>query len=869
MKRLASWLATRRRPRADREFILGDLEEEFQARLSHDGRGRALRWYWRAAVRSCLHGRPLDADGPILSPLTIGDHMQAFLRDSVVAVRRLWARPAMSVAAIVTLALGIGANVAMFSVAWPVLVAPLPFPDEARLTIVSLTYQRGSRRFRNQVSVGDFNDMRAADAFASMAAFNKYTQQFNVTGRGEPEPLTVGFVTADFFATLGVRPVVGRLLQSQDAFSAARMLVLSERTWRQRFGADPAVAGSTLRLDGAAYEIIGVAPASAGLGTIDPEGWVQQGIDPANRQRGAYFLGVIARLKPDATLTVANQQLASIMKRAALEFPQFNRILSAEAEPFRDLTTAPVKSTMVLLLVSAGMVLLVAVINLMGLQMARHLERAKELAVRRALGASAWQVARQILTESVVLAAFAGAAGVVVALGTLEALEAIAPSFGWRHLAPVSRAAVTSFGLMVTITTAMIVGAFPAWRAARTRGVAGLHTRIVTTGRWGSRMRSAVVGAQVAATAILLLVAALVARSQMKVLAVDPGFDFDHAVAADVNVPDDRYNTVPALTQFFNRLTESVSAIPGVTHACVTNEVPLDRGPGSMTYVAEGTTRLVSSLPTTITPGCVDLLQVPLLRGRWFTNAEAFPSVVVSAAMAKALWPDGRDPVGQRIHSGLPTGDVLIVVGVAGDVRLRSLEGAESLVVWLPQSSGYFTPRRLLVRYAAATGADPVSLRAALKDVDPTLALANLRSMDDIVARATSPRRFALFLLATFAVMAVVLCAVGIYSLLAHLVGHRTQEIGIRVALGAQPGVVARLVVQQLMAAVTMGIVAGLWSAAALSSTVSALLFGVTATEPRLYVMVAVGVLVLAGLAAWVPTRRALRIEPVIALRAD
>jgi predicted permease len=795
--------------------------------------------------------------------------MQAMLRDVIVAVRRIRTRPVVSVAAIVTLALGIGANVAIFSVAWPVLVAPLPFPDEDRLMLVSLTYQRGDGRARNYASVGDYNDIRTAASFASMAAFNKYTQQLNLTGRGEPEPLEVGAVTAEFFQTLGVRPLVGRLLQGQDAQSSGRLLVLSERTWRERFDADPAIGGTVLRLDGEAYEVIGVAPASAGLGTVDPEAWMQQGIDPTSRQRGSYFLGVVGRLRSDTSIQVANQQLAGIMQRAALEFPQFNRMLSADAEAFRDLTTAPVRSTMVLLLMSAGMVLVVALVNLIGLQMARHLERLKELSVRRALGASAWQVARQLLMENVVLAWLGGLVGAAVAVITLRMLESIAPTFGWHHLAPVSRLTVITFGVGLTLVAGLFVGALPAWRAGFASGHGDLQTRSVTAGRWGTRLRSVVIGAQVAATAVLLIVAALITQSQMAVLAVDPGFDFDHAVAADVNVPRDRYATIPQLTQFFDRLNERVRAIPGVVQSCLTNEVPLDRGPGNMTYVVEGETRLVSALPTTITEECPALLRVPLVRGRWFTPADTTPSVVVSAAMAAALWPDRREPIGQRIHLGLPSGVLLTVVGVAGDLRVDTLEGPPSPVVWMPQAIGYFPPKHLLVRFAGGASGDPAPLRTALKDVDPDVALGRVRSLDDIVAHATSPRRFALFLLSAFAVTAVVLCAVGIYSLLAHLVGQRTQEIGIRVALGARPGTVARLVVMQMMVAVTVGVCAGVWGARAMSAPVSTLLFGVTATEPRVYVAVVAGVVVMAALAAWLPTRRALRIEPVIALRSE
>lgn len=863
------WLAGLRRPRADREFLLGDLEEEYQHRLQAEGHRAATVWYWRAALRAFRQTRALDRDHTIHSIRSRGGFMQAFHRDCVVAFRRVWTRPLMALAVITTLALGIGANVAMFSVAWPVLAAPLPFPDETRLTIVSLTYERNSARSRNQVSVGDFNDLRTARGFVSMAAFSKYLQQRNLTGRGEPEQLAVGAATTTFFSTLGVTPIAGRLFHPSDDQGGAPALVLGERTWRRRFGADRSVIGTTLRLDGSPYEVIGVAPASAGLGTIDPDAWVPLGIDPSNRQRGAYYLGVIGRLTAETTLQAANQELAIIMQNAASEFPQFNSMLSAEAEPFRAMSAAPVESTMRLLLVSAGLVLLVAVINLIGLQAARHLERAKEFAVRRALGASSWQISRQILTEHLVLAVLGGLAGVGVAVATLALLESVAPSFGWQHLAPASRGSVAAFALVLTMLTGLVVGGVPALRAGRSRRGTGLQTRAVTTNRWGSRMGSVVVGAQVAATAMLLVAASLVGRSQLEALSVDTGFTFARAVAADVNVPAGRYDSLAATTGFFDRLIERVTSTPGVAGACVTNEVPLDRGPGTMTYVAEGATRLVSALPTTISDGCIEVLGVPLVAGRWFTNQEAFPSVVVSQSMARRLWADGRNPVGQRVHFGLPTGEVLTIVGVSGDIRGSALEGDWSPVVWMPQSLGFFTPKRLLVRYHGSAGTDPSALRAALKDVDPEVALANVRSLDDILAQATAPRRFALFLLGAFAVTTAVLCCVGIYSLLAQSVGRRTQEIGIRVALGARSGAIARLVGIRVLMAVAVGLGAGLWSASALTSTISALLFGVTATDPRVYGLVAAGVAAMAALAAWVPTRRALRIAPVTALRGD
>jgi predicted permease len=586
--------------------------------------------------------------------------------------------------------------------------------------------------------------------------------------------------------------------------------------------------------------------------------------------RGAYFLGAVARLRPGVTLEVANQELAAIMARATVEFPQTNKQWSgARAEPFRDPATETSRSSLALLLISAGLVLLVSVINLTGLQLSRYLDRERERAVRRALGATRWQLARQVLVENLTLGAVGGACGLGVAVITLEALESIAPSFGWRHLVPASRVVMAAFAVAVTLCTGLLAGIVPAWRVSKTNDTSVLQARAATSGRQSNRWRTLVVAGQVAATAVLLIVAALVARSQLAVLAVNPGFDFRNGLAADLNLPGGKYDSLADVTRFFETVIERVEALPGVERACVINEVPLDGTAVGMTYVAEGTTKLVHALPQTITPGCAPLLRLSLLRGRWFTNNEPQPSVVVSAAMAKALWPDGRDPVGLRVHLGLPTAQLLTVIGVTGDIRGGSLESSYGQQVWMPQSLGPFPPTRLLVRAAGSGGVNGEAVRDAVRAVDADIALAHVRTMDDIVDRATSSRRFALFLLAGFAVIAVVLSAVGIYSVLANVVGQRTREIGIRLALGAHAGQVVRLVVAQLSIAVGVGIAAGLWSARALSRFVSSLLYQVQPTEPRFYVAVAIVVTVIAMLAAWGPMRRALRIDPKSAMSVE
>lgn len=794
--------------------------------------------------------------------------MMGLIREAALAVRRMWTHPVISLAAVLTFALGIGANVAMFSVAWPVMFAPLPFADEARLTLVSLTYQRNSATFKNPVSRGDYLDLRTASSFESMAAFYRRTSQLNLTGVGAAQPLTVGAVTPEFFPLLGIRPIVGSLRSAADPASQ-NLIILNERTWRTRFGGDPGVVGRTLRLDGTPYEVIGVAPAASGLGTVDADGWQLSPIDGADRRRGAYFLGIVARLKPDVTLGAANAELAAIMGRAAVEFPQFNRNLSAAAELYRDQVTGPIRPTLTLLLVSASMVLLIATINLTGLQRARDLERARERSIRRALGASSWHLARQAVAEAMALAIIGGTLGVLVALGIVSALVAVAPSFGWHEQLPTSRVLVAFYTVALTGLSGAAIALWPAWKASRHTGAHALQSRSATAGRAQMRMRSGVVATQVALTSVLLVVAALVAASQRNVLALDTGFDPTGVRVADLNLPPGSYDSTVAATKFYDALTARLKALPGVVEACVANEVPLDRGIGSMTYVPEGTEKMVTALPNTITPACLDVLGVTLLSGRRMTNDEPVPSVMVSASMARALFPDGRNPLGQRVHFGVPTAYLLTIVGVLDDIRDGSLETSHGRHVWAPQSLGNFPPARVLVQYRNDRLFDDHALRAAVNALAPDVALARPRSLTDVVLRATSNRRFVLFLLSGFAAVAVLLCGVGLYGLLAHAVGQRTREIGIRMALGARSGQVLRLLLWQISLAVGLGIAVGLFGAHKLSRFVAALLYGITPTDTVIYVGVAALVTAITALSVWPPSRRALRIDPRTAMGTE
>ena len=845
---------------------MGDLDEEFEAVAMAMGVAPARRWYWRQAFQSLRRTAP--SYRPQRPPFNPREQIVSIIREALLAARRMWTHPVVSMAAVLTFALGIGANVAMFSVAWPVMFAPLPFADEASLTIVSLTYQRDNATFNNPVSRGDYNDLRTATSFDTMAAFYKGTSQLNLTGLGATQQVTVGNVTPEFFPMLGIAPVAGSLQLPSDA-GTRNLLVLNERSWRTRFGGDRGIVGRNLRLDGVPYEVIAVAPAASGLGSVDADGWSIATIDPSDRRRGAYFLGIVGRLKPGVTLDAANAELAAIMGRAAVEFPQFNKNLSARAQPYRDEVSGPIRPTLTLLLVSASMVLLIATINLTGLQRARDLERDRERSIRRALGASSWHLARQAVAEAMALAAFGGVLGVLVAIGIVSVLVAIAPSFGWQQQLPASRAVVAIYTALLTGLSGAAIGLWPAWKASRHLASNALQSRAVTAGRAHMRMRSGVIATQVALTAILLVTAALVAASQRNVLALETGFDPTGVRVADFNVPRGKFNSAFEARAFYDSLTTRLKALPGVTEACVANEVPLDRGLGWMTYVPEGTEKKVNAWPNTITPACIDVLRLKLLAGRRVTNDEPVPSIMVSASMAKALFPDGRNPIGQRVHFGVPTAYLLTIVGVVDDIRDGTLENSHGRHVWAPQSLGNYPPARVLLRYRSDSAIDDNALRAAVTELAPDLALARPRSLRDIVLRATSNRRFALFLLTGFAVVAILLCGVGLYGLLAHAVGQRTREIGIRLALGAKSGQVLRLLLWQISIAVAVGVVAGLYGAKALSTFVGALLYGVTGTDRTIYVSAALMVMAIAALSIWAPARRALRIDPRTAMNAD
>ena len=864
--RAALWLAGLRMPMGTREFQIGDLIEEYHDRDQVDGASAAYRWLWRQAWRNLVHPRPRSADPP-RPAFSSGNLMSRLWNNVLLSLRMIRRAPAASAAAILTYALGIGANVAIFSVAWPVLVAPLPFEDESRIVSIHLVFDPAGRRTPNPISAGDYFDLRQASSFASIASYNTFATQWNLTGHGDAAQVRVGIVNDEFFSVLGVRPIVGRPLQKGDADSGANVVVLNERLWRTSFAADRQIVGRAFGLNGVQYTVVGVLPRDAALGLRDADVWVPRP-EPTSRVRQAYFLGAVARLKPGVTLDVANQELVAIMQRAAAEFPKSNKHVSAQAQPLRDRITGPVRPTYLLLVTAAAFVLLIAATNLAALQLARGLHRDGEMRMRLALGASRAEIVRQLLTENVALAVFGGAAGLACASAALPLLAQLSPALARVSEPLAAQPSVLLYTVLLSLVAGLGVGLVPAWRLANRQGPLAVAARGTTMGRAASRARSAIVGVQVALTVMLLIVATFVTVSLWRVLAIDPGFDLGAGVVADVTLPASGYPTLDARRAFFDALVSRVEAIPGVERACASNDVPLDNAAFNMTYVAEGTTTLVSSYPKTVTSGCFDVLRIRATRGRLFDDVEREPVAIVSESMAQQLWPDGSDPIGRRIHLGLPSGDQLTVVGVVPDIRNASLESRREQQVWTPHAFAAFSAERLLVRSAVPPTALAAELRRVVRELDANLALANVRTMDDVVVKATSSRRFMLALLMTFGGIALGLSAVGIYGVLSHLAGRRTHEIGIRMALGARASDVMRLIGAPMAVAILAGAAVGAGAARSGSRLFESMLFrSVSATDARVYVGVVAFVVLVAFLAAWVPTRRAARLNPVRALR--
>jgi predicted permease len=782
-------------------------------------------------------------------------------------LRLIWRQPGFALAAVLTLALGLGANAAIFTVAWPLMLKPLPYPASDRLVEIWETTDKTNPANINPVAPAFYHRWLAdSDMFESLAAYSYFQQQANLSGAGDPEQIVMRNVTGAYFRVFKMAPLLGRALDEQDATRGSTSVVLSEGLWRRRFGEDPLIVGKTIRLFDDARTVVGVMPAAfeASAGRVDA--WSGLGFTPEQAQTGlAHYLAVVGRLRPGVTLENAGRRVAAETERIVPQFPVLSQKLSARVRSIDAQRGGALREGVLSLVGAAGFVLLIACANLASLQLARSVTRSREFGIRAAIGASRARLVRQVLVESVVLAAIGTAAGLLASSLLLHALESMAPASIRIAAESGTDVVVVLYTIGLALIAALLFAIAPAWRASG-RANTWLRQRATTADRPATAARAALVGGQIALAVVLLVGASLLVSSLSRVLDVSPGFDPAGTLAFDLSIYSSRLESDAKRVAFYDDVAESLRALPEVTGACATSAIPFDGDPVTMTYVPDGETRLISALPRTIEGDCFSLLKVQLRRGRSFAAREPTRVAIVTESFAASAWP-GQDPIGRKLHVGVPGGDLIEVVGVVSDSLQQSLERAPSPQVYEQASEKMtFRPTSMLVRSSVPPDTLFAAVREAVRRIDPDQPVARLRTLEAIVSQTTSPRRFNLTLLGGFAGIAFVLAVVGIVGLQHETLAERRGEIGIRLALGATTSAVVRLVLVRALASVTIGLAVGLGGAWLASRLLTHQLYGVRATDPAMYAAVALALGAAAVLAAWLPARRAARVDPTTVL---
>ena len=815
------------------------------------------------------------------------EYVAELRQDARYALRQLGRARSFALGAIGTLALGIGATTAIFSVVNAVLLRPLPFAEPDRLVQAfvsspSLGLPPGG------LSAPEFLDIAASRR--SLAAVGAFVEtDLTVSGNGTPERVRAAAATASLFRVLGVGAAVGRVFAAEeDRPGAGPVVVLGDALWRRRFGADPAVVGRTVRFDGVPRVVVGVLPRGFYVG--DVVAFVPLALDPANpRPRGAHYLSVVGRLAAGATLETARAELEAYAKRSVRDYrEQYADLrMGMVVRPLRDAWVGDVRGTILVLFGAVALLLLLACANVANLLLVRAEGRQREMGVRVALGAGRGRLVRQLLTESLLLAVAGGVLGVALAVWGVRAVVALEPQSLPAGVAVSVDGTVLVVAATLTLLTGLLFGLAPALQASG----AALHATIVAgsvgASRGGARgrLRSSLVAAEMALAAVVLVGAGLVGRSFWQLTRVDPGFAREKVLAVDVKLPAARYPDVARVPATFGQILERVRTIPGVRSAAVTSDVPFSGRGGDWVVEVEGRAPspagpLASPTFLIVSADYFRTMGIPLEAGRAFTTDDERtpPVVVVSRAMGRTFWP-GRDPVGKRVRLGTGRAEFsfpwMEVIGVVGDVRSQELAAETRPTYYLLDAQfpsmvgGAQRSMTLLVR----TAGDPLQLvapvRRAVWALDGELAASNVRTLGDVIAGSVARPRFAAAVLAVFGTAALALAVIGVYAVLSYAVTRRRREMGIRMALGAGAADLRRLVVGQGMRVAVAGLAVGLAAALAGSRVLSSLLFGVSATDPTTFAAAALVLGAAATVACWVPARRASRLNPAAVLRAE
>jgi len=799
------------------------------------------------------------------------------------ALRNIAKTPLFYSLVILTLALGIGANAAIFTVVNGVLLRSLPYPQPERLMMV-WTHNPLQGFDKDVGTYPNFEDWRrASQSFERMSAYRGAS--VTLTGSGDPVQIRGALVTPEFFETMGVGPLHGRAFSSADGQAGGeRVVIVGHGLWMRRFGADASVIGRSIALDGVPYEVVGVMPASFAH-PADAELWMP--LAPVGdyralfAARGSYWLTIVGRLNPGVTQAAAQSEMDGIAARLEDQYPE-NAGIGIRLVPMHEELVGDVKQPLLVLLGAVCLVLLIACANVANLLLTRAASRQRELAIRSALGAGRGRLVRQLLTESLVLGLFGAAAGLVLAALGTDLLHALAPAELPRLSNIEVDRQVVAYAAGASLFTSLLFGLVPALHASRRDAGEQLKDggRTGTDGRRGGRVRAALAVGELALALVLLVGAGLLIRSFIALNREDPGFATSGVLTLRIHLPPAAYGEPARITGFYEQLVERLEALPGVEAAAAGTSLLLSRLPASASISIEGRPPLpgnAQNIPVpydSVTPEYFSTLQIPLRRGRMFTRGDgpqSQPVVIVNETFISRYFP-GEDPLGRRVTFGDPAQPGTrwqTIVGVVADTKRGGFERE-------PWAETYFPMRQSPDRQAFVvlrTNGDPVSLiaaaQAAVWSIDRHQAIAGIRTVPELLAQRELNRRFTTLLLGVFASIALVLAVIGTYGVIAHGAAQRTQEIGIRIALGADRRTILRMVLIGGLRIAGAGLAIGVVGALALTHVLAGLLFGVSARDPLTFVVVPGALLVVALAACWIPARRAMRIEPVIALRGD